>query len=240
MMKKKFIFVLASTACMLSACQLNPTQHHENLSLEKDQLSSYLWQYQPNQKIAALQLNFDKAGGLFIQTPCNNQSGTWQQQDATHFSTSNLASTMKMCAPEQMQLERWSAQLLSNQKLKYAVAGSKDAATLTLTDSKGQQYQFKGQLKPEIQYQSQAQTVFFEISPKAVQNSNDLQVREIRYDANGLKQPITDTWHVLKQPIQGYQHDPKLAQIIRVKKYTSAQGDVFIYDMTVEQSMTTP
>ncbi|MEB3753238.1 META domain-containing protein [Acinetobacter sp. MD2(2019)] len=239
MHKKLYLFMAASSALFLTACQLAPSKAAtQNTTAATQQLNDYMWQYQPTGQSERVQVNFDAKGNLLIQTPCNNQSGTWKQADAQHVATTPLASTMMMCSPEKMQLERWSIQVFSQQHLQYQITGTKDAPTLTLNTAQGQKYQLTGSLKPEIKYQTQAQTVFFEVAPQ-LEKCNDqtacLRVREIHYDQNGIKQNTPATWQVLNTPIQGYQHDPKIAKIIRVKQYKTVQGNVFIYDMTVEQ-----
>lgn len=242
-MNKKLRLFLAGLPVFFTACQYMPSNTAtSNSSVTNAQLTSYAWQYQPQNQTDSIRLNFEPKGALYIQTPCNHQSGVWKQQDAKHIVTSDLASTMKMCSPEKMQLEKWSAQLLSKQQLQYQISGNSTAPVLILTNQQGQQYQFTGTLKPEVKYQGQAQTVFFEVAPQT-ENCNGqqqcLRVKEVRYDANGLKQPSQAQWHTLTTPIEGYQHDPNISKIIRVKKYMTDQGDVFLYDMTVEQRLIT-
>ena len=244
-MSKKLRLFIAGLPVIFTACQYTPSATTTpNSPVVASQLTSYSWQYQPPNQTDSVRVSFEPQGALYIQTPCNNQSGAWKLQDSKQITTTDLASTMKACSPEKMQLERWSAQLLSKQQLQYQISGKTETPVLTLTNQQGQQYQFTGTLKPEVKYQGQAETVFFEVAPQTEACNGQqqcLRVKEIRYDANGLKQPSQGQWHTLNQSIEGYQHDPKVSKIIRVKKYKTAQGnDVFLYDMTVEQRLITP
>lgn len=88
--------------------------------------------------------------------------------------------------------------------------------------------------------------MFYEIHPQTksctgVVAQQCLQVKEIRYNQQGLKTYQDANWSLFYDTIQGYQHSPNERQVIRVKRYSikNPAADqskyVYIHDMTVER-----
>ena len=120
--------------------------------------------------------------------------------------------------------------------------------TLTLTDAKGQKYNFIGKMTPETKYQSEPKTVFLEISPETksctgVAPQTCMQVREVKYDEKGIKTYTDKNWSLYYGQIEGFEHNPKQRVIVRVKRFEiknpaadqSSLADVL--DMVVEQEI---
>jgi hypothetical protein len=65
-------------------------------------------------------------------------------------------------------------------------------------------------------------------------------VRELHYDANGLRTGEPGAWTLLYQPIDGYTHEPGIRNVLRVKRYTiadppaDAPSRALVLDMVVE------
>lgn len=118
---------------------------------------------------------------------------------------------------------------------------------MTLIAASGQKYVFSGKMTPETQYQTQAETIFLEVAPqtkpcKGVAAQTCLQVREIKYAENGVKMQVDKNWNLFYDKIEGFEHNPKERQIIRVKRYeiknpaADQSKYAYVHDMTVERA----
>ena len=112
----------------------------------------------------------------------------------------------------------------------------------------GQAYEFIGKMTPETKYQGQAETIFLEISPDTKQctgvtQQSCLQVKEVKYDQNGLKTQVDKDWTLFYDQIEGFQHSPNERQIIRVKRFeikhpaADQSKYAYIFDMAVERKI---
>ncbi|MBP7647899.1 MAG: DUF4377 domain-containing protein, partial [Comamonas sp.] len=73
-----------------------------------------------------------------------------------------------------------------------------------------------------------------------IPNAQCLQVRELKYNEQGLKQS-TGTWENFYGTIEGYTHQAGVRNVLRIKRFTrpepvpaDASKYVYILDMTVE------
>ena len=70
-----------------------------------------------------------------------------------------------------------------------------------------------------------------------------LQVREVRYDDAGRK-TTTGEWGNFYGSIEGYQHEPGIRNVLRIKRYTvqnppaDASRYAYVLDMMVESERT--
>lgn len=213
-----------------------------------NQLTQYQWTYQNAKASKPLALWFNPQQQLSVQTGCNTQNGTWRI-DSDKLVISALTSTMMACSDELMQQEKFATELLQNRQLAFSINTSQPAqATLVLSDTQGKTYTFVGRMTAETKYQSQAQTIFLEISPQTktctgVASQQCMQVREVKYDDNGIKNYVDKNWTLYYGHIEGFVHDPSQRVIVRVKRYElknpaadqSTQADVL--DMVVEQEV---
>lgn len=255
-MNKKYI-LLSLIPFLLPACQ-NLIQHnpvHKTMNNQKNLVeiktitTDYYWSYQTNKNLPEVLINFDKKQNFSISTGCNQQGGTWQLLGQV-MTTSALRSTMMMCSPQLMQQEKQSSDLFNQSQLTLQV--SHDAThipQLHIIDKNGKEYFLKGKIKPEAQYQSEADIIFLDISPvtqtcSTTPNAQCLQVKELKYNDQGIPSYIDQNWKILPIQIQGYYHDPKIKKTIRVKRFqtnaTAAPQYAYIYDMTVQQEILNP
>jgi hypothetical protein len=96
--------------------------------------------------------------------------------------------------------------------------------------------------------------VFLEVAPQTVPcrhppvpDKTCLQVRERRYDANGLRASEPGPWQPLQQDIEGYVHQPGVRNVLRVKRYplkrppADAPSSAYVLDLVVEsETVKTP
>lgn len=186
-----------------------------------------------------------------VQGLCNNLNAGYQlNNSAINFSQG--AATMRMCNDQElMQYEREVAQLLptaTRWSLAAADQSQRDAPApvLTIHFENGDAWRLSGKQTNETKYGSAAETVFLEVAPQTEvcpqSGNNCLKVRQVIYDANAIQTGVGE-W-VLFQPnsIEGFNHQPGIATIIRTKRYTvknpsaTAADQAYVLDMVVRQA----
>jgi hypothetical protein len=109
-----------------------------------------------------------------------------------------------------------------------------------------QQLVFTGEATLESRYGA-AQRVFLEVAPQTVPCQPGagaprqcLQVRERRFDEQGLRIDPPGEWRLLYSEIQGFTHQPGVRTVLRVNRYerkqvpADASRHVFVLDLVVE------
>ena len=252
-MKLKFL-AIALFPFMLAACQSSDMPKVGDLAVSMLQqqnadktLAAYQWSSNTGTAPKPLVLNFSDQGRLSISTSCNGMGTSWKVEN-NQIVTGNLMSTKMACEQKAMQQEGVAADLFSNRKAPF-VLDLKDSQnpTLTVISATGQKYIFTGKMTPETQYQTQAETIFLEISPETkkctgVAPQTCLQVREIKYAENGVKTQVDKDWGLFYSHIEGFEHNPNERQIIRVKRYeiknpaADQSKYAYVHDMTIERA----
>lgn len=254
-MKLKFL-ALALLPLTLAACQSN----NINLKDVREIAVNVLEDKSPAETLAAYEwssntgasrpivLHFDQQGRLSVQTTCNTLGGSWKIEH-NQIITGNMISTQMACSGDAMKQEGIAGRLFDNGKTTYSLAKANSNSAhpvLTLTNANGEKRVFDGKMTPETQYGGQSETIFLEISPTTksctgVTAQTCLQVKEIKYNAQGIQTSIEPNWHLFYDTIQGYQHNPAEKQVIRVKRFTiqSPAADqskyAYVHDMTVSR-----
>lgn len=247
-------FALALLPFALTACQSTDLQNIGNAAvsvLQQQNAAQTLTAYEWSLDTGApkdIKLHFANDGRLSISTSCNTLAGSWKAS-AGLLETGQMASTMIGCPDNAMQQERMAGKLFDQAKLPLVLnLNNVNAPTLTLTSATGQRHVFTGKMTPETKYGTQAETIFLEVSPETkactgVAPQTCLQVKEIKYNDQGLKTYQDANWSLFYSQIEGYKHDPKLHQIIRVKRYeikqpAADQGKyAYVFDMAVMSSI---
>ncbi|ANF81387.1 hypothetical protein A3K93_03715 [Acinetobacter sp. NCu2D-2] len=250
-MKIKYL-ILALLPLGLAACQSSDMQTFG------DNVVTILQQQNPSKTLNAydwhldtgaskhMVLKFDNEGRFSVSTTCNTLGGSWKVE-SNQLVVGQLMSTMIGCNDQAMQQEKLAGQLFEQKAIPlFLDVKDANAPTLTLMSSNGQRYVFTGKMTPETKYQGQAETIFLEISPQTksctgVAAQTCLQVKEIKYNEQGLKTYQDQNWSLFYDTIEGYTHSPNERQIIRVKRYTikNPAADqskyAYVYDMAVER-----
>jgi heat shock protein HslJ len=253
-MKLKLL-AIALFPLMLAACQSGDIQKAGDVAMSvlhrqnADQtLASYQWSTRTGTAPKPLVLNFDDKGRLSIATSCNGMGSSWKVEH-NQIVTGPLMGTLMACEPKAMQQESVAKDLFNDRKAPF-ILDLKDAQqpTLTIISAIGEKYIFTGKMTAETKYQSQAETIFLEISPETkpcsgVAPQTCLQVREVKYSESGIKTQVDKDWTLFYDQIEGFTHNPNERQIIRVKRYeikhpaADQSKYAYIHDMTVERSM---
>lgn len=227
-------------------------------------LGHYHWQLHDavdgnNQRIDGL---FDSSGKplqldftdqhVSVSNACNGIGGNYKIVDG-QLITGPLIQTMMACAdPTLMQRERTIKKIL--QAKPALITSSADGKPLlSLSAADGTTLSFVGQPTAETRYGGPGAIEFLEVAaePTDCQHPQQpaascLKVRELHYDAQGLRVGELGAWQTLAQPIDGYEHQPGVRNVLRVKRYTvanppaDASSIAYVLDMTVESEAIAP
>lgn len=250
-MKLKFI-ALALVSFSFAACQSNDIQKTGELNVPVLQqqnpaktLTSYQW-YLDTGANKDMVLSFNDSGRLSIATSCNSLGSDWKIS-ANNIQTGMMMSTAMACGADAMKQEQLAKQFFDKATLPFVMnLDDSQAPTLTLVSASGERHVFTGKMTAEAKYQSKADTIFLEVSPETkactgVTAQTCLQVKEIKYNQQGIKTHQDQNWSLFYDSIDGFQHTPNERQVIRVKRYTiqNPAADqskyAYVFDMTVER-----
>lgn len=259
--------ILIATAGFLSACAQMPQQ---DVAASLRSMEAYQWQLDD-----ARNATDSRVDGLFVLSEkpvtlgfkekrmvvgntCNNHIGSLRTTEDNQILVSGmLASTLRACLDQT--LEKRDALFFSllkpNTRIDF-VAGDPPKLIMTTPVAPGvEAYRliFKGIPTPETRYQSEGEILFLEVAPATklcshplIPNHQCLQVREIRFDVNGIRVGEQGEWQNFYNSIEGYTHQAGIRNVLRVKRFKLAQppadGGSFAYvlDLTVESEVVKP
>ncbi|RST45372.1 DUF4377 domain-containing protein [Variovorax sp. DXTD-1] len=192
-------------------------------------------------------LNFRPDAQLDLQGGCNQFGGAYEITADSVMTAPRLSSTRRACAPALMQADAALVALLAQPLQLQLTADDPDAPRLQVSASDQSRLVFVGQPTPEKRY-GKAILMFLEVAPrrKACQGMmlmNCLQVRERRYDAQGLALGSPGAWQYFYDSIEGYTHVEGTRDVLRVKRFqrpepapapADASSHVYVLDMVVE------
>jgi len=233
----------ASDAAMLSA-------YHWDLAEARDASGAAQAQWAPPKTLRGAPLRLSFAEQRVSVSGLCNRLGAGYQAQGERLKISQVVGTMMACGDAGvMQYEQAVAQRLP-QAASWRVAQGPAGPTLTLGFSDGAQWTLAGTPTDETRYGSAGQTLFLEVAPQRVAcshplipNMQCLQVREIQYDASGIKTRQGD-WQAFYSDIEGYTHQPGVRNVLRVKRYeranvpADASRYAYVLDMVVESEQT--
>lgn len=187
-------------------------------------------------------LHFD-AERLSIQGGCNAMNGEWWLDAAGQLGTGQLMSTKKACEAALMDADQALAGMLSQPLAVAIMPGAKPVLTLTSPDQ--DVLLFDGQATPQSLY-GEPERIFLEVAAQTVPCTSGeletrcLQVRERRYDEQGLRIDPPGEWEVFHGSIDGYTHEDGVRKVLRINRYTrqdvpaDASRHVDVLDLVVE------
>ena len=255
----KSCFLLALFPVALLACAQTAPNTAPSIAADPALLKAYHWQLTDartaaGQRIGALFVRADKPVQLdftnnrvSVGNTCNRMGGGYVIQ-AGKLQFGPLASTMMSCADTSLsKLDKEVGGRLQG-STQYLLQTS-DQPQLTLTTGAGDKLVFTGQPTPETRYGGDGERMFLEVAAQTkacshplIPNKQCLQVRQIQYDAKGLK-TAQGNWQLFYQDIDGYTHQDGVRNILRVKRYrvanppADAPNSAYVLDMVVETDM---
>jgi len=182
-------------------------------------------------------------GRVNIEGGCNRSFGGYQIDADGQLRVGRMASTMIACEPAAMKADAVLSELLA-EPVKIELAPGAEPVLRLVTPANAM-LTFKGQMTSEARYGPPTR-VFLEVAAQTVVCKNPLsganaciQVRERRFDAQGLVVGAPGAWQPFYDPIEGYTHQPGVRNVLRLKRFerdASAGGPAFVYvlDLVVE------
>lgn len=193
-------------------------------------------------------MQFDGAR-LAIRGGCNQMIGSWRLSPEGQMAVGRLAATMKACEPPLMQADTALSALLAQPLQTTLTAGA--TPSLELKTPKNETLVLSGQPTRQSLYGAPTR-IFLEVAaqtvpcqPGAGAPTSCLQVRERRFDAQGLRIDPPGEWRAFYGRIDGYTHTPGVRNVLRIQRYTrskvpaDASAYVYVLDMVVESETVT-
>jgi heat shock protein HslJ len=176
---------------------------------------------------------------------CNGLRGSYQINAEGQFVAGRMVSTMMACEPALMAADKALSELLAKPLRIMLVQGAQPQ--LILLSANNDVLLLKGQKTPEALY-GPATRVFLEVAAQTVACQNPqsgeaqcLQVREIKFDEQGLRVGSPGEFAPFYGSIEGYKHVPGVRNILRINRYQPAStgteapaSAVYVLDMVVE------
>jgi heat shock protein HslJ len=221
-------------------------------------LGGYHWQLtqatdRGGQRIAALFVRPDKPlqldfgdGRLSVRNSCNGMGGSYRIANG-QLVVGPMMHTMMACADLALnRLDSLVGERLAGRPA-ITVTRHGDTPRLELRTATGDTLDFDGVPTPETRYGGPGVTEFLEVAAQTVPcrhplmpDRQCLDVREVHYDANGLKTGTPGDWHPLQEAIEGYTHQAGVSNVLRVQRYTvkhppaDAPSVAYVLDTVVE------
>ena len=191
-----------------------------------------------------LQLDFAN-GRIAVANACNRMGGGYML-DGESLTVASLASTMMACAdPKLMALDGEIGKRLQGASKLSLLAG--DTPTLTLATASGDKLVFAGEPTADTRYGGPGERMFLEVAAHThpcphplIPNKQCLQVREVKYDGQGLRLAASGAFENFYEGIDGYTHEDGVRNVLRVNRYTienppaDASRYAYVLDMVVE------
>lgn len=181
-------------------------------------------------------------GRLNVEGGCNRLFGGYRIEGDTRLVASRMASTMKACEPDAMKVDSTLSGLLAAPVRIELDPGAEPV--LRLVTAADTTLSFAGRMTPEARY-GPPTLVFLEVAAQTVPcpgpggSTACLQVRERRFDAQGLALGTPGAWQAFDHPIEGYEHEPGVRTVLRLKRFergaaVAGSPFVFVLDLVVE------
>lgn len=197
---------------------------------------------------APLQLDFSE-GRVSVSNACNRMGAEFNL-DAGQLGFGPMVSTEMACAEPLMAMEREAHTRLAGEHRYTLEAG--EPPRLRLVNPHGDTLVFTGTPTARTRHGSEPEQVFLEVAAERIDCHHPLmpehrclQVREVHYDGQGLKQG-TGEWGPLYEEIEGFEHRPGVRTVLRLDRYrrtdvpADASAVAHVLDMVVEQERMAP
>lgn len=184
------------------------------------------------------------ASRLNVEGGCNSIRGSYQINAQGQLEARQMAATMMACEPALMKADSTLSALLSTPLRIELVRGAQPL--LRLLTASNETLELRGQVTPEALY-GPGTIIFLEVDAQRVDCTNPwrpetrcLQVRERRFDEQGLRVGTPGEWQPFYAEIDGYEHTPGVRNVIRVKRFQrspvpeNAAPAVYVLDLVVE------
>jgi len=193
-------------------------------------------------------LNFNKYHGqdsLNFSVGCNTMSSAYQLNNQT-LTIEEVMSTKMLCDDLNDAENKLNELMQGNIQIALDTAKDSESPTLTLTTQDNSTLTWSGQLTAEAKYNTNGETLFWAVSADTKPCADDaakqcLQVKSIDYNDEGIKTG-EGKWMTFAGTIDGYQHDDKNDEVLRLQRYktdepNSTDGYAYVLDTVIEKSV---
>ena len=174
-----------------------------------------------------VRLSFSQYQGqntLIYSVGCNTISAIYQLQGST-LTIKDSMSTKMSCGNLNKAENNLNELMKGDSQLTLVKNGKStdDEAVLTQVMSDATTLVWQGRLTSQAKYKRKGETVFWAVNAKTIPCENNspemcLQVKPVTYDDQGIK--ISEgKWVAFKGEIDGYQHDGKHDEVLRLQRY---------------------
>ena len=191
---------------------------------------------------------FNFAGSrLHAQGGCNGFRGAFEFDGDERLDVTGTISTLMACPAPLMEADAALSALMAEPLETVLVRGVQP--TLVLLTAAGDALLLTGELTPEARF-GPPTTVFLEVAAETVECEESvrgdglcLQVREISFDEQGLRVGTPSEWQAFPAVIEGYQHEPGIRNVLRVKRFEPAAGPelppgpIYVLDLVVQSEV---
>lgn len=180
---------------------------------------------------------------LMVSGGCNGLRGTFGIDADGMLAVSGMASTLMACEQPLMDADQALAARMAKPLRALQVRGPQP--TLVLISPEDEVLTLAGQQTPEAMY-GPATRVFLEVAARTVPcpgqgaEAQCLEVREIRFDEQGIRAGDPGEWQAFAGTIEGYTHEPGVRNIVRVNRYQppgEGAAPVHVLDLIVESEI---
>lgn len=191
---------------------------------------------------APLQLDFGD-GRINVRGGCNAM-GRAYRIERDRIEVGDFQSTLMACADRRLM----DADAEAGKRLHGPLAVAIEGERLRLTNAGGDVLSFTGEATAETRFGGSGERVFLEVAAQTqpcshplIPDKTCLHVRELHYDANGLKVGTPGGFQHFYDSIEGYTHQPGVRSVLRVKRFERASPPAdasryaWVLDMVVEQ-----
>lgn len=185
-------------------------------------------------------------GRLNIEGGCNRSFGGYRIDGDNRLVLGRMGSTLMACEPAAMKVDATLSELLAAPaKIELAQGAEPVLRLVTATNAT---LSFVGRMTPEARYGASTR-IFLEVAAQTVACTHPtrgagtcLQVRERRFDAQGLAVGTPGAWQPFHDVIEGYTHQPGVRNVLRLKRFdrgASAGASPFVYvlDLVVQSEV---
>ncbi|MGH8616489.1 MAG: DUF4377 domain-containing protein [Burkholderiales bacterium] len=184
---------------------------------------------------------------LNVTGGCNTLTGGYTITAGRELKTGRMAATMMACEPALMQADAALSKRLAAPLRIEVTAGPQPR--LQLVSAAGETLSLTGTATPESRYGA-GTLMFLEVAASPIPcnrplmpKASCLQVRERRFDQNGLPSGQPGPWWPLYETIEGFTHQEGVRNVLRVKRFqrkpvpADASAYVYVLDLVVESAV---
>ena len=250
-------------ATTLAACSQTMPQAETPNPAATQVLDDYTWQLdqardakgQPITALtdkpgAPLALRFD-GGRVSLLNGCN-QMGASVTAKGAMLAVGDIASTMMACADDRlMRFDAAAAKALRGPLAWHLQETA--PPSLILTNAGGDVLSFIGEATAATRYGGPGVTEFLEVAAHTqpcphplIREKQCLQVREVEFDAQGIRTGTPGEFHHFYDSIEGYEHQPGVRNVLRVQRYkipnppADASNTAWVLDTVIESEVVDP